>query len=96
MSETINFEEWLAELEKLEAEKGTNVADALTVREMVKKFGRCRQWICARLGEAIEAGKIRCVQRRTMNISGRSSTVPAYQLVKKDSLPDPPKSNKRK
>lgn len=84
MSEPINFEEWLAELERLEAEKGSDAPDALTAKELVNRFGRCRQWIYARLEEAIAAGKIRCVRKRVGSISGTARFVPAYQLVKKE------------
>lgn len=84
MSETINFEEWLAEIERVESEKELDIPDAFTVRELRKRTGRGRIWINERIREAMEKGLVRCVRKRIVDNSGRKTHIPAYQLVKKE------------
>lgn len=90
MSEPICVEEWLAELERLETDAQTNSLDAYTGPELCRRFGRGTIWTRALLREAIQQGLVRVVRKRIVDMGGRTTTVPAYQLVR----PEKPKKRK--
>lgn len=76
---TITVEEWLEELSRLGQLFDTD-AEALTVKEIAEKLGRCREWVMKQLRTAAQKGRLVVVKKKIQAISGHVATVPAYKI----------------
>lgn len=76
MSAVIEFEEWMAELERVTSASTT---DGTTVAELCSKSGRSARWVREKLRGMIDAGLVEAVQVRRAYIDGRQNFVPAYR-----------------
>lgn len=79
MATTITLDEWLGELERY---AGRPVAGGLTVVEMAKATGLCRDTIKRGLTRAKEQGRLIVGRRLFDDITGRKQWIPVYQITK--------------
>ena len=59
---------------------GASPENAITVTEMCERWGMSRQKAQRSLRAAMAGGKVECVQKPIIDISGRKTFVPAYRL----------------
>ncbi|MEE9491242.1 MAG: hypothetical protein V3V80_02945 [Dehalococcoidia bacterium] len=59
-------------------------AGALTTRKLANTVGRSVKWVRDRLRLLIDEGKVESVRIRTVDITGRRTTSPAYRLKVRD------------
>jgi len=78
---TISVNEWLTAYHELCAAKEDPVPDGfLTVSEIVKVMGVCRQATSERLNALLRAGKVERVKLRRMTSGGVIKIIPYYKL----------------
>jgi DNA-binding FadR family transcriptional regulator len=90
MSESITYEELLAELERLGTE--TESEAGLTVREWSARWGINVRIVRERIAEAQAHGMVRVGRKKGTTISGASRTIPAYSFIQP---PPEEKKNRR-
>lgn len=82
MADPINFDEWLAELERLGAgDRGDQ--DALTVQEWMERSGKREDAIRRYIRQGLSEGVMECVRKKVFRMDGVLVPVPAYRVVKK-------------
>jgi hypothetical protein len=74
---TITRDEWLAELERVMAQRGPG-GDGLTAGELAEKWGCCRRVALERL--KMLQGRLDVGSRRGLSVAGRPTQVPCYRL----------------
>jgi len=79
----ITENEWLSELQRLEAAQKSSVDGALTTRELCNALRMSSQRAQRLIRQLKEEGRIEVVRRKEMRIDGISTLVPAYRLLPK-------------
>jgi hypothetical protein len=76
LADSINLDEWLAELTRLQE----SPSDAWTVQEMAAQTGKSVKSVRDKLRLGIAAGTVQITRKHTTTLDGRSSLVPAYRI----------------
>lgn len=75
----ISYGEWMAELERLHNTQPE--ARGLTMRELVKQYGKSDRWISLHLlRPAAEEGRLLTFKRKQVDLAGRDHWVTEYAL----------------
>jgi len=80
LAKEITYEEWFAELERLNKE--AEVTEGLTVHEIHRMTGKCKSWIRDKLRILHDMGMLSTQKKRTTGMDGRAVTTTAYKPTK--------------